>query len=439
MKRITYLGLFGLLILGIFSCEGFLEEKPEKSILVPKTKEDVRSLLDYYTQLNENALLDFILSDDWETEQGNWETLAPWEQNAYLWQNQVYEPTERSVDYSKFYRKIFTANVSLEVLEGLEQDVEVLQMKGEALFIRGLSYFDLAILFLPSPGLANEEIKLPVKLNPNINEPSEWWSISEVLVQVEDDLLTAQEAMGMDSQFKIRPNQLVAKAVLSRLYMYTERWEEAWEMAKDILDQEQYQLMDYHEMDSTAAYPFPLFNSDVMYYGITSSFSVTASSATYISKDLRESYEEGDLRSGLFFSSTPTGESLYKGSYNGDYNLFTGIALPEIYLTAAESLIRMERVDEGLEWLGKLAEKRYRNWEYWEEQLSKDPLKLVLEERRKEQVFRGSRWMDIKRLDALNELKDFPERNLGEQNYSLEQLEELRIALPSFELELESK
>lgn len=439
MKNIKYLYLSLVVILVLSSCEGFLEEKPEKSILVPKTKEDVRALLDYYTQLNDNTLVNFILSDDWQTEDANWERLAPWEQNAYLWKTQVFEPTERSTDYSKFYRKVFTANVSLDVLEKLGLDTEIQQLKGEALFIRALAYFELATLFLPSPGIGSEEIKLPVKLSPNINEASEWWSISEVLNLVEEDLWGAYELMASSSQFKNRPNKKVAKAVLARLYLYEGRWEEALDAATEVLEQEQGNLLDYHELDSTAAYPFTLFNSEVLYYGVTSSFSVTASAATFINPDLREKYRAGDLRAVLFFSAAATGESLFKGSYNGDYNLFTGIALPEMYLTAGESLIRLERTEEGLALLGMLAEKRYQSWEDWEVQLAKEPLDLVLEERQKEQVFRGTRWMDMKRLFAMGEVMKFPVREIRGELYSLPAPESQFLALPASEVELENR
>ncbi|MEB2777323.1 RagB/SusD family nutrient uptake outer membrane protein [Algoriphagus sp. D3-2-R+10] len=437
MKAIKNKFLLLIAALGLISCEGFLDEKPEKSILVPQTVEDVRALLDYYTNLNDNALADFIMADDWVTEDANWESLSPWEQNAYLWKQQVFEPSERSTDYTKLYRKIFTANVSLEVLEGLGTGTEVRNLRGEALFIRALAYFQLAQLFLPSPMLGGEEIKLPVKLNPNVNEPSQWWPVSKVVMQVEQDLAEAFELVGSSSQFKNRPDKQVVKAVLARLYLYEERWEDALNAANYVLEQGTVSLLDYHEMDSTAAYPFSLFNSEVMYYGITSSFSVTASSATYINPDLMGKYEQGDLRRSLFF--TESGEKfLFKGSYNGDYNLFTGISLPEMYLSGAEALVRMDRVREGLDLMAILAEKRYQSMDFWEGNLSKNPLDLVLEERQKELVFRGTRWMDMKRLHALGELDDVPTREIADQNYQLTGSDKLYLILPSYELELEN-
>jgi hypothetical protein len=436
MKNSTYLYLLLMALAGLGSCQGYLDEKPEKSILVPQTVEDVRALLDYYTTLNENALIDFIQADDWVTGDANWQSLAPWEQNAYLWQEQVFEPVERSTDYSKLNRKIFTANVSLDVLEELESSEESQQLKGEALFVRAMAYFQLAQLFLPSPMLGEGEIKIPVKLAPAVSQPAKWWNVSEVLAQVEQDLLESFELLPAGSQFKNRPNKKVAKAVLARLFLYTERWEEALDASEYVLELEADKLMDYHSLDSLAPYPFTLFNSEVLYYGITSSFSVTASAATFVNPDLIADYGEGDLRTDLFFTEETNG-SLFKGSYNGDYNLFTGIALPEMYLTGAEALIRMGRTQDGLDLLGVLARNRYQTSEDWELNLSENPLELVLEERQKEQVFRGTRWMDVKRLAAREELEKWPTRAIGGQRYPMPEPARLYLELPTYELDLE--
>ncbi|MBN7813434.1 RagB/SusD family nutrient uptake outer membrane protein [Algoriphagus sp. H41] len=436
MKNIKYLCLLLGPLAGLFSCQGYLDEKPEKSILVPSTVEDVRALLDYYTTINENALIDFIQADDWVTDDPNWQRLAPWEQNAYLWQEQVFEPVERSTDYSRLYRKILTVNVSLDVLQDLESSDEVRHLKGEALFVRALAYFQLAQLFLPSPVLDDGEIKIPVKLTPDMNQSPQWWTVSEVLVQVEQDLLDSYGLISPGSLSQNRPNKKVAQAVLARLYLYTGRWEEALESAEYVLDQNTGSLLDYHEQDSLAPYPFALFNSEVLYYGITSSFSVTASAATYVNMDLTEKYGKGDLRSALFFTKGTNG-NLFKGSYNGDYNLFTGIALPEMYLTGAEALVRLGRTQEGLSLLGVLAGNRYQRPEDWEENLSKNPLDLVLEERQKEQVFRGTRWMDIKRLSAMGELGESPIREIGGKAYHMPNPNRLYLELPNIELDLE--
>ncbi|OOG76445.1 RagB/SusD family nutrient uptake outer membrane protein [Algoriphagus sp. A40] len=436
MKNIKYLCLLLVALAGLGSCEGYLDEKYEKSILVPKSVEDVRALLDYYTTLNDNPLIEFIQSDDWVTDDANWQRLAPWEQNAYLWQEQVFEPVERSTDYSKLNRKIFTANVSLDVLEDLGSSEESQQLKGEALFVRAMAYFQLAQLFLPSPMLGEGEVKIPVKLIAEVSQPAQWWNVSEVLAQVERDLLDSFELMPAGSQFKNRPNRRVVQAVLARLFLYTERWEEALEASKYVLELEADKLMDYHKMDALAPYPFKLFNSEVLYYGITSSFSVTASAATFVNPDLTEKYQKGDLRTGLFFTKGAKG-SLFKGSYNGDYNLFTGIALPELYLTGAEALVRMGRTQDGLDLLGILARNRYRTPEDWELNLSRNPLDLVLEERQKEQVFRGTRWMDVKRLAARGEMEELPFREIGGQRYQISEPARLYLGVPAYELDLE--
>ena len=440
MSKISNSVLLFISIITLISCDDFLDEKPRKAILVPNSAADVRSLLDYYTTLNENSLITFILSDDWVTDTPNWETLSPWQQNAYLWSEVIFEPTERSTDYNRLYRKAFSANVCLDILGKLDKsaDPQIKELEGEAFFLRSLALYQLSQLFLPHPlGSSAGEIKIPVRFSADVNSDAEWLTVSEVMQRVESDLRTAHEMLPEKSLYRTRPDKTTAMALLSGLYLYLGDFEKSLESAQ-IVFKSTYSLMDYRELDASKAYPFTVFNEETLYYGLTSSFSVTASSATYINPELYSLYTDNDFRKELFFTLDPQGNPLFKGSYIGDYNLFSGISYPEVLLNGAESAVRLGQTEEGMDLIASLAKNRYRDSILWETESQAGLLELVMEERRKELVFRGTRWADMKRLAILGELSLPLTRVIGEINYELEKESQMTVKIPSFELDLES-
>ncbi|ANI89292.1 hypothetical protein A9P82_08310 [Arachidicoccus ginsenosidimutans] len=172
------------------------------------------------------------------------------------------------------------------------------------------------------------------------------------------------------------------------------------------------QLIDYNSNDDfngsiSASYPFKQFNKETIFYtemNLEFSSLVLTISKPKIDTSLYNAYDTTDLRKQAYFSPGSNGYPAFKGSYAGSYYLFTGIATDEMYLTRAECLIRVGNIQQGLDDLNTLLAKRYKTGTYTAAfGISKDSaLTLVLNERRKELVQRGLRWMDIKRLNKEN-------------------------------------
>ncbi|WP_257669106.1 RagB/SusD family nutrient uptake outer membrane protein [Parapedobacter tibetensis] len=440
MKKYITRSLYGIFLFSSVSCQDYLEVKPVKDILVPSTLEDVRTLLDYYPGLNTNSLATFLISDDWEITSQKWTAMNPWEQNAYLWQKDIYEPTQRSGDYNGIHLKIFYSHISMDVLENLEDrsSQEFSYFKGEAMALRGRALFELAELFLPGPksNLINQ-VKVPVNLKSDINAPLAMLGISEVLDMVKQDLEMAFTLLPEKQLYKSRPDKAAVKAYLARVYLYEENWEEAYNAAAYVMEHVD-GLLDYKELDASLAYPFALFNKETVFYSITSSYSVTASPESFINPELYKAYGENDVRKNLFFKLDSDENPLYKGSLTGSLDLFTGISLPEMYLTAAESSIRAGNVEDGIAYLNQLGENRYVDFVKWESLTVEEALEEVLLERRKEQVFRGTRWMDMKRFKGLN--SDYKaEREINGIIYTLSAEEQFYMEVPPYEIELERR
>src|SRR5690606_38572358 len=118
---------------------------------------------------------------------------------------------------------------------------------------------------------------------------------------------------------------------------------------------------------------------------------------------LMDSYGEGDLRAKAFFREINNGmKHEYIGSYDGTSlsTYFTGIATDELYLVRAECAARLGDADKALADLNLLRKHRFEA-EMYEELASNDMAEVlgwVIAERRKELVWRGTRWEDLRRL-----------------------------------------
>lgn len=80
--------------------------------------------------------------------------------------------------------------------------------------------------------------------------------------------------------------------------------------------------------------------------------------------------------------------------------MFVGITTSELYLIKAECYARNQMVEEAKEVIKTLLDKRYKQAFVMPTIYdSESILKFVLQERRKEMVFRGVRWSDLRRLN----------------------------------------
>ena len=120
-----------------------------------------------------------------------------------------------------------------------------------------------------------------------------------------------------------------------------------------------------------------------------------------VDSNLYKSYDQYDLRKEAFYETRPGGETYFQGSYKGDFRYFGGIAFDEIYLILAECNARLGQISEGLNVLNKLLEKRWVDGQFtpFTANNETEALTLILEHRRKELAFRGTRWSDLRRLN----------------------------------------
>ena len=393
------------------SCgDTFLDVKPDKALLVPETLSDIQALLDNNDQvINISPALTEISADNFATTDAVYNGLRDLEKTTYTWSNQTVQVNTVS-DWEIPFKQIFYANVALEALARISSNsaaggkVDVL--KGAALFIRSHALYNLSQEFAApyDPKTASQLPGIPIRLTSDVNGRSGRGTIAETYLRMIDDLKEAVLLLPQVSSYKSRPITAAAYALLSRIYLQMDDYENAGSAANSALLLNS-KLIDYNTLDAAAARPFPIVlpngNDEVIYYTRISAFSILLSTASAIDASLYNSYNNNDLRKTVFFMSRPGGIFTFKGNYTGSADMFGGIATDELYLTRAECYARKGNVPDAMKDLNALLEKRWKKGTFLSLSAanSDDALKLILTERRKELLFRGIRWTDLRRLN----------------------------------------
>ncbi len=322
------------------------------------------------------------------------------------------------------YRHIGVANAVLDEVEKfsdeLETDVE--RVKGQAYFLRGFYYFYLVNLYAQpyDSFTASEDLGVPLKDFSYIDD-RKWRraTVQQVYDQIVSDLQYAVHYLSgkeMKSYYWASAN--AARSMLSRVYCYIGKWEQAVAVCDTVMNGG-YALFDAVAnalQTGTSKQAALLFSGtpemiftmgcnarNLVFYFPQEGFRV--------SDDLLDLYEDGDYRKSLSFYN-------YAGYYRpytpyvqtGTPPNFTEIGadpyasdvfalrLPEVLLNKAEALVMLDREGEARELLQSLREKRIAASDVGTvTESGKELMELVRNERRKELVFQGHRWFDLRR------------------------------------------
>lgn len=417
-----------LLSLLLFSCEEFLDAKPDKALVVPKSLNDFRSLLDNTSVMNEFPSLGVIAAGDYYLGLEGINGLGGIvEKNTYTWEQDLYGGTIFCPDWDVPFKQIFYANVTLEGLAKLkvEENERVLKenLEGSAYFFRAWAFFNLAQHFC-KPGNINsprESPGIPLKLEADVSVKQPRANLEDTFKQIISDLTQAVGLLPEESHYPARPDKIAAYAFLARVYHTLENYEEALKYANICLSLKN-ELIDYNTLNPAATRPFPqgiLGNhKEVIYYSRLINYGFFFSGVLFPDSALLNLFKEGDLRKNLFFHAS-TGRFI--GSYTGDSRLFSGLAIDEIILIRAESYARLNQAENACEDLNRLLVTRYKNGTYVPLKIAdkEELVRLILAERRKQLFSRGLRWIDLRRTNSDPIYADTLHRVTGERKITI--------------------
>lgn len=464
------LGIIILMSLWLTACSDFLEESSQDEVR-PSLVTDIEQLLIGEAYWGSQECL-YNITDIFTDDMGTipprnqvTEPIVSQKYYQYSWCTDMFAKSGGGFDdnfWALHYKKIAGCNVVLDYLDKVSGDEDLREhIRGEALVLRAYYYLQLVNLFgLPyNYGDPKENLGVPLKLSMDITaELFVRESVAKVYELIERDLLEGNrllEESTKEYNFN-RINHLAAKALLSRVYLYMERWDDALRYAEEVLKVQSDLLsfssfsdissqMMYHNSGVYAIttpeeiiFGRPYYTPSVNYYGET----------TFVPSDellgLYEYYPKdpvcmGDLRGKFSFSRQYGNAGLYEsGFFKGSMqstsmNGCGGIRVAEMYLNRAEVNIHkfMDTGDDeyrvkALNDLNLLREHRWdtRKVAYSPKEVTdaEELFEFYKSERRRELCGEDNhRWFDLRRL-GMPELKHVYLRTQSEkEEFSLSQ------------------
>lgn len=229
-------------VLCMTSCDSFVEvDLPQSQLTQVTVFEDYATadaaLTDIYAKMRDQGLLTGTASGLSNHLANYTDELtcygSPGDPALFFYYNTLLPANSTITDYwNSSYNQIYAANA---VIEGVEKSVQLSvsqkdQLKGEAIFIRALIHFYLTNLYGDVPYITTTDYQK--------NNTVTKVTVNEVYSHVITDLDSAINLLGKeyDNPERIRPNQLVVKALLARVYLYAGAWAEASNTASAVLN-----------------------------------------------------------------------------------------------------------------------------------------------------------------------------------------------------------
>lgn len=458
--------LYTLALLGIavlFSgCGDFLEPK-STSEYVPKEVKSLDEILlgEAYPRNDIGGFNYFLTLMDDDLTATTYQTPEPnFNENlflaSYTWQpdmfNLMKEAGQTSTDmYYTYYRKLKGVNAVIDYIgtvTGTEDEVN--NVMAQAYALRGFYYLSLVNIFGQPYNENPDALGVPLKLKSGVEEePLARNTVREVYNQIVEDLLEAERLYNLlpaAKQWKqnYRTSLPMVELLLSRTYLYMEKWEEAAKYAKLVLDDSRFKLLDlntiptentesgqtsrvytnFHSYTASSEVIFPYGNvSD--WAGWVENYSTESTSGEprmpyfRASDELLKTFDDDDLRKERYivrkdFSGQLLPLAIGKLNVNNAYRPSSGtgifgrsIRLAEAYLNymEAKAMIAKQSGDtqarqEAIQALNSLRSKRFAETYAPKAEDIDNADKLVEyihNERRRELCFESHRWYDLRR------------------------------------------
>lgn len=384
-------------------CKKYLSSKSDKSLAIPSNLVDLQALMDDYSRINYGVGAGLTCADEYYLTESQFEGLyVDEDRRMYIWED---EDVINSKDngWVRSYDNIYRANTALEVISKINRDPvnkeEWDNVKGEALFLRGRSFFEVAMVWAEAYDKGNSETKLgiPLRLGTDFNVPSVRSNLEDTYRQIISDLKASIGFLPKKAAHVFRASKPAACGELARVYLSMRMYDSAFFYSNEALKYFSY-LLDYNTVDTSMRYPFERFGPEVIY---ETTLYMTFAAYNNVDSTIYQMFDDNDLRKPLFFYGNKDGSQMFCGSYNNTFAAFGGIASDELYLIRAECSARQGKLDLALKDLNFLLQKRYLKGSFTvrESNDAKKVLAWILNERTKELLFRGLRWIDIKRFN----------------------------------------
>lgn len=315
--------------------------------------------------------------------------------------------------WQKTYNQIYQTN---RIIEGIERStlIEVNlanQLKGEALFMRGLLHLYLVQTFGEIPYVTTSDYTISQHVSKD--------KIVDIYNKIETDVLTAKSLLATNTAIGTRfiPSKEAAQLILSRLYLIQKRWDDVIKITDDLAQNTSFQL----QQDISKAYLKD--NSSTIWQLSPTSATATTYEANIhylrsappynisLQPELVNSFTTDDLRLKNWIGSIndASGKKYYYASKYKQYSTVNGqneysiiLRNEEVILNRAEAYIQKEELTKGLSELNIIASRA--GLAAIQMDSKENLLNKILQERQHELFTEfGARFFDLKRYSRLDE------------------------------------
>ncbi len=423
LKILSKLGVLTLAVAIIAGCDDLLETEPSTEVDPETAQENIdgieaimtsvyNRLQSQYRYGREITLGPDVLADNTDqhpTTSGRYDGMSVNSQGSHI------------TFWNTAYLTINEANYVIDGADQVEDASEEVRqrLRGEALFQRGFVYFDLARTYGYEPGREVDGWAQSAIIRTEPTRTAEDADLRgrssnvEVYEQAQNDLEEAIDLLADDDRGVYFANYAGGHALLARLHLYLENWDEAVNHAEQALEATDAELIEEEEA-FTEDNPFdavpheesimeldidPVEESLGSNDGLCPYTNPTHWHDVIPSDELIDSFDDEDYRLNLI------GEADDGYPYSRKWDCSTGayddnvplVRVPEMYLILAEAHAEANQWDEAHDALNTVREARgldpvdgYSDAEsFFEDE--------VLPERRRELHFEGHRFYDLKR------------------------------------------
>jgi len=424
------------------SCKKYLAAPQNSQESLLTTVAECQLLLNNYTTMNTGYPSDGEASADNYFVAGTvFKALSSEDQQIYTWLPGAIR-AQSGPQWVNSYQVVVNSNLVLEALNGINpaSDPSYNSVKGQALFFRAYAFYQIAQLYCKpyTKATAAQDPGIPIRLSSDINAKSLRGTVQQTYDQITSDLQAAVNLLPVASPVASTPNKAAAYSFLARTYLAMADYTDAGNAANQCL-QLQNALIDYNTISKISTVPFSRFNKEVIFQSVMAGSSVLVVNNVSVSNNnllnpqnaridssLYVSYDNNDLRKRIFFKGNTganAGTFKFTGNYDGTPSaiLFNGIATDEMYLDRAECYARAGNTASAMADLNALLTTRYATGTFTGLTAAdaNDALSKILTERRKELLFRGLRWTDLRRLNLSSTSQSTLTRTVTGQTYTL--------------------
>jgi hypothetical protein len=442
MKTRNQFYLLSLLVIAaalFYGCkkqDELLNTKPNQALNVPTTLSDLQLLINNQNVFNRNyPALGEVSTDDYFVDPGLWAGSFTASKNAYIWAKELYAANSNVADWNFPYQAVYYANTILNVLPSIkttsDQQTQYNTVKGSALFHRAISFYNLVQTFaMPYDSTtAMKDLGIPLPLTPDLNFKAPRSTESQCYDQIINDLNAAIPLLPDQPTVKTMPSKAAAFGLLSRIYLVMGNYSKSLQYATSCLGLYS-QLQDFNKLNPSAFPVYPNFSPEEIFHASMNGYDENGFQAQVDSNVYRSFNDPNDLRLAIFFYNNG-GEIEFNSQFDYNNALSAPIATNEILLTKAECEARLNNTAGAMTDLNALLVTRWATGTYSNLSASSadDALRQILRERRKELLFTGLRWSDLRRLNKDSRFATTLYRNINGTIYSLPP-NDPRYALP---------